>query len=301
MSSGSPIGDYYDSNTHRFLLVGRSGDRHAIHRELWGPGVQNPRQAAGYVNNLVAEEIEASLPPPDRTGPRRSATQASGRGPIILDMGCGVGGTLFELAERFPRARLHGVTISRRQHQLALRLKTRLDRGDRCDFSLADFQSMKLDLRADFVVGIESFVHSIAPERFFASVEAHLAPGGRMILVDDFLARAARSFSSRDRAEIERFRVGWHARSMCTVETCATAAKQAGLDLLEDRDLTGLVRPGRIRDRVIARLSPIFVALGLIRHPFFANMIGGNALQVGLVNGFIEYRMLVFASGRGGD
>ena len=40
---------------------------HSIHRELWGPGVTSARDAALYVDRLIAEEIDARTSKPKRT------------------------------------------------------------------------------------------------------------------------------------------------------------------------------------------------------------------------------------------
>ena len=67
------------------------------------------------------------------------------------------------------------------------------------------------------------------------------------------------------------------------------------LSLRKDLDLSGYTRPGsRLRDLVIALSSPMFDRLGLAGVPFFGNMIGGHALQIGLKDGYIRYRLLVF-------
>ena len=114
------------------------------------------------------------------------------------------------------------------------------------------------------------------------------------MLVDDFLARDDARLSPNERRRVELLRRGWRLSSAVTADACVRAARQSGLDLLEDRDLTPLVRPGRPRDRAVALLAPWLERLGLVDVPFFGNMIGGNALQEGLREGFLRYRMLVF-------
>jgi SAM-dependent methyltransferase len=295
--------------------VGRAGQSYGIHRQLWGPGVTTPRDASNYVNVLLEDEIRALAEggSSSRGGATpRAAAHAAGRaagshtpassppgppGPTILDLGCGVGGTLFHLAKSFPRGRLVGVTISERQVDLAHRLRARLGLDPRCDFQRADFQTMRLGIQADVAIAIESFVHSERPEAFFATAAAHLRPGGRLFLVDDFQASEESTLGPKERRGLESFRAGWRAVSLCTAETCARMARASGLELLGDRDLSPLIRLGRPRDHVISWLTPLFSGLGLVGIPFFANMIGGDALQTGLRQGFLEYRMLSFAKG----
>jgi SAM-dependent methyltransferase len=278
------VARYYDGNTRRFLLVGRGRGAHAIHRELWAPGVTSAREAVDWVNRLVADEVEA-------VGP--------GFGPVVVDFGCGVGGTLFHLAERFPDADLHGVTVSPRQVAMAERLAERVGHAARCTFTLGDFHTAELPLRADAVVAVESFAHSTGADAFLANAARHLRPGGSLILVDDFLATAEESLEARQRLRVRQLRAGWRLSALCTAEALVVAADRHGLALRRSVDLTALTRPGsRVRDRVTAALSPLLARLGLGRVPFYGSLIGGRALQVGLRQGFLRYRMLVFERAR---
>jgi SAM-dependent methyltransferase len=279
--SNEEIARYYDRNTPRFLTFGRGGRSYAIHRELWGPGVTNPAQAASHVNDRVADRLsELGMAP----------------GSTILDLGCGVGGTLFHLADRFPATSLVGVTISPKQAEIGNRLVSARGLGERCRIVLGDFQSGVLgDRPADVAVAIESFTHSETPERFAAAARAHVEPGGVLIVVDDFVDEGGVArlgeYAGRRLDEVRR---GWRLSSLCAAPTLVRAASGQGFDLVHDEDLTALVRLWRPRDRLIALVSPLFERLGLARVPFFGNMIGGNALQIGLSDGFLRYRMLVF-------
>jgi SAM-dependent methyltransferase len=284
MASPDHVARYYDRNTSRFLRFGGGSSALAIHRELWGPGVTTATEAKRYVNRILADEI-----PNDAEA--------------VLDLGCGVGGTMFDLASRFPTATLHGVTLSPRQVQLAEGFAKERGLADRCHFHLGDFESLRLEaeqgapLRANAVLSIEAFAHAADPEAFFATARRHLdGPRGRVIVVDDFLTRDPSILPARQQGLVETFRSGWRLGSLVTAQECAAAARPSGFELVANRDLTPLIRPGRPRDRVIARFAPIFARLGLVRLPFFSNMIGGDALQRGIREGVFEYRMLVFGA-----
>ena len=57
MLAPDPVARYYDSNTGRFLLVGRAGASHSIHRQLWGPGVDTAEDASDYINRLIEDRV----------------------------------------------------------------------------------------------------------------------------------------------------------------------------------------------------------------------------------------------------
>jgi SAM-dependent methyltransferase len=270
------VARYYDASTWRFLLAGPGRDARTIHRELWGPGVTSRAESVEYVHGLIAHEIE------------RASVGEEFR---LLDLGCGVGGTVFGLAERWPRARMHGVTISGRQVERARRLAESLGVGERCTFARADFEHDDVGRGYDVAVAIESFVHSGAPERFFETAARALRPGGLLVLVDDFLTGPEGDLEVRPRRLVREFREGWRVPSVCTPEDCEAAAASAGFTAAGTLDLSPLVRLRRVRDRMIALLVPAFRVMDLVEIPFFGNMIGGNALRVGLERGFLSYRL----------
>ena len=72
--------DYYDANTKGFLRWGHGGQHLAIHRAVWGPGVRDRTQAFHFVHDLIADLA------------RSEGSEA------LLDLGCGVGGSMIYLA-----------------------------------------------------------------------------------------------------------------------------------------------------------------------------------------------------------
>ena len=114
------------------------------------------------------------------------------------------------------------------------------------------------------------------------------------MLADDFLGSDVGPLDDRQRRHVADFQAGWRVPGLCTVDCCVRAAAELGLEPLSDADLTPFIRLGRPRDLAIALLSPVFRRLGLTGVPFFGNMIGGSALQVGLREGLFTYRFLVF-------
>jgi cyclopropane fatty-acyl-phospholipid synthase-like methyltransferase len=280
----SDVADYYDRNTGRFLFM--SGGAPSIHRALWAPGVASAREAAAHVDHLVADEIASFVD--------------TSAGFVVLDFGCGIGGTLLHLAARFSSARLVGVTVSAKQAAVASRLARRHGLAERCAFTLADFQTIDLGVRADALLAIESFVHSTSVDAFLANATRHLGVGGRLLVVDDFLAAPVESLTHPQRTAVEEMRMGWRIPSLCTADEFLSAAEARHLRLVRSVDLTPLTRPGsRLRDRLTAAVGPVAARLGLGRMPFYGNMIGGHALQVGLRDGFVTYRMLVLTKAAG--
>jgi SAM-dependent methyltransferase len=263
----SGVEGYYDRNTRWFLGIGGAhAATGAIHRGLWGPGVTTARAALEHANDLVSAEI------------------GDLREPRLLDLGCGVGGTLRWLVARHGGSGV-GVTLSAEQ----VRLARELTPDPRCTFVQADFADLPPLPEADVAWAIEAFVHGPDPEGFFRSAGRAIRPGGRLVLIDDFRAPEVPPEAERRLAE---YRDGWLTHGLCTpAEAVARAAPW--FTLAADRDLTPLIHLWRPRDRLVA------LAVGLLgpkisSGPYWSSLVGGNALQYCLDRRWITYRELVF-------
>jgi cyclopropane fatty-acyl-phospholipid synthase-like methyltransferase len=138
-AESSPVAAYYERNTSRFLRFGGGAGSGAIHRQLWGPGVTSVAQAAAFIHHELAAAV---------------AVEPQGERSVVLDLGCGVGGTAIHLARAFPAARVHGVTISATQSQLAREAAAHAGVSDNCAFHVADFEQWRADVRADVALAI---------------------------------------------------------------------------------------------------------------------------------------------------
>jgi cyclopropane fatty-acyl-phospholipid synthase-like methyltransferase len=275
------VADYYDANTRRFLLVGEGSSSGAIHRCVWTPDAASTAEAADTVNRLVLERLQDHVP------------AGEGR---VLDLGCGVGATMVRLA-RAMDARVTGVTISRVQAEIGAERFAAEELAERCHIVCADFAELPADQCYHAIFAIESVVHSPSMAELIPSLATRLYPGGRIILCDDWMTDTDRGLRARERC-LAQFRAGWRIGSLHTVAELAAMSERAGLRLVEDLDLTSYLRLGRPRDRLIDLVVGATRALPWIRDrmvekPFWANIIGGSALQAGLSRRWLEYRLLV--------
>ncbi|MBO4162366.1 SAM-dependent methyltransferase [Micromonospora antibiotica] len=275
------VADYYDDNTRRFLLVAESPGSDAIHRGVWMPGVAGAAEAADTVNRLMTERLRGYVP---------------AEGARLLDLGCGVGATMVRLARELDGS-VSGVTISRVQAEIAEKRFARAGLTERCQVICADFAELPAEPHYDAMVAVEAVVHSPSLENLIPSLVDRLRPGGRLILCDDWMTDKDRGLAARDRC-LDQFRAGWRIGSLHTVAELAAMSESAGLRMVEDLDLTSYLRLGRPRDRLInvvvgaASVVPR-VRNRLVERPFWANMIGGSALQHGLSRRWLEYHLIV--------
>jgi cyclopropane fatty-acyl-phospholipid synthase-like methyltransferase len=250
-NSASAVRAYYESNTRLFLSLGIGWQLLAMRRAVWADGVETLALAVDFVNSLIAAEA-ASL----------GAIRA-------LDIGCGVGGSLIFLADAVgPDFRGLGVTISPRQAQIAQR-----------------------QARSRGLSGQLSFVQFTTPTDFFAAAARSLAPGGRLVVVDDFLSGDA--FHRRERRMVDAFQRGWLLPSLCSVSHASRAASACGLRVVEDRNLSSRLSRLPLSASLVSRLVLVMRALP-VPWPYWRSSVGSLALACCQQARLVEYHYIVF-------
>lgn len=270
------VREYYEANTKRFLRFGQGGSVGVIHRAVWGPGVRTRAEALHHVHDRLLGLV----------------TRRTKR---VLDLGCGVGASLEYIAKHRDVSGV-GVTLSATQVEHATQRFARVGLQDRLKCLQADFTKLPKAIDAvDFAYGIESFVHAPSPEPFFAEASRLVRPGGLLVVCDDFASERVEGnqLSAREARWVREFRTGWHVGSLLSPRTACAIADEHDFDLVQDDDLTADLELRRPRDRVITAL----VRLGRripTRSPWWLNMLGGNALQMGLSRRIFTYRFMVW-------
>jgi tocopherol O-methyltransferase len=283
MPANDLIRSYYDGNTRLFLRFGSSKEIQTIHRALWMDGVTSLSQALNAANDLILAQAQPG------TRPLR-----------IADLGCGVGATLLSLLARLPSNSIGiGLTLS----SLQTRLGGEIFRARNLPGLVieADFQHVPLGLGFDLAYAIESFVHAIEPELFFAEAARILCPalhggmGGRLILIDDSRGAAWPQIKSEKRGRdwMDLYQRGWHIHSLFTPAELAALAAPHGLRLIENRLLNPFLRFRAIPDPAAILIMKLFSPFWEF-HPIVPSMLGSMALQKCLSEGSVEYRWLVF-------
>lgn len=281
----SDVAKYYDANTRRFLSLGHGGSSHAIHRAVWADGVLDRSEAIQYVNGLVLEVL------------------ARCRADYVLDLGCGVGGSMCYLAERW-EAQYVGITISAVQAAYGKNLIEKRRLAGRCRIVEGDFldptvhsglgggREISATGRRTVAYAIESFVHAADPDLFFRLMGTSLKKGDRLVLCDDFLNyRENGDRRGKTPRWLEEYRTGWHIKNLLPQDSVVEKAAAAGFGVVDSRDLTRFLEIDRPRDLLIRALVAVGRRLPL-SGAAWSNFLGGNGLQLCLKTGTIAYRFL---------
>lgn len=211
--------------------VEKAFGRH-VHWGYW----QNPQAADGTVEDF-AQAAEALS---------RMITDAADikSGMKVLDAGCGFGGTIASMNERFSPVELVGINIDGRQLQ---RARTTLlpvtnnslefVQGNACELPFAD-QSF------DAVVAVECIFHFPSREAFFREAARVLKPGGKLAL-SDFIQPQSKPFWMENLGALIQPIVGliYGRVNSCAMTDYAAIAEQAGLHPCFEQDITAETMP----------------------------------------------------------
>ncbi len=139
------------------------------------------REVAEGLKTLPRIFLDLVLPRLSRLGDR---LEQGGR---VLDVGCGGGWALVQIAERFPQVSCLGIDVEPYSVELARRLISDHGLADRCEARVLSADQLGeeggFDVATSFLV-----VHEIAPElkpAAFAAVARALKPGGYFLIFDE--------------------------------------------------------------------------------------------------------------------
>ncbi|MCS6940307.1 MAG: class I SAM-dependent methyltransferase [Roseiflexus sp.] len=266
---------YYDQNTRLFRALGLGNRAHAVHRAVWDEAVTTFDAALQRVNALALAEIQ-------------SFVAERGVAPLrLLDLGCGLGGTLACCARALPEARLAGVTLSATQARIARRILPRA----RAVVITGDFHHLPFAAHFHIALAIEAFAHSPDPQRAFDQASAALLPGGRLIVCDDVVVRTP--LNTAEERWLTAFREGWRVPGVQSLDATLAAARRAGLALRSTCDLTGALRLHRLPP-FLAGAARDLLRLAGRAHPFIHSLSGSLALQECLARRIVAYCLMVF-------
>jgi len=158
----------------------------------------------------------------------------------VLDVGCGFGGTIASLNERFSPIELVGVNIDERQLRKA-RQKIKPIRRNSIKFIHANACGLPFEKNSfDVVLAVECIFHFPDRGLFFREAARVLKNGGRLSLSDVILSRKSPAHLSGIGRIVERLISSFYGQtsSTHTVEEYRTIAKHLGFKPLFELDIT---------------------------------------------------------------
>ena len=108
----------------------------------------------------------------------------------ILDAGCGVGGTSIYLGNKYPNATFTGITISKKQVELAERFASERNRNSNINFLLMNYMNTSFpDNYFDGAFALESVSYAPSKKKFLKEMYRIIKPEGKLVVIAPFILK----------------------------------------------------------------------------------------------------------------
>ncbi len=186
--------NYYESCEIDYRLLWRLDRCLALHFGYWDETTDGVSAALIRENEVLAQRAEITSDD------------------LVLDAGCGVGGSAIYLAKNIG-CQVHGITLVQKQVETARTNANQNGVGDLCEFSRQDFCAMDIaDNSVDVVWAIEAVCHAEDKNEFVKEAYRVLKPGGRLIMADFWLSKD--SYSADENRLLQEWVSGWSVNAL---------------------------------------------------------------------------------------
>lgn len=244
--SNEEIIKYYKDYLPGYERVWMNKDNLAMHYGYWTPEVKSHHESLLNMNCLVAEKGRIA------------------KGDVVLDAGCGVGGTAIWLAKEIG-CRAVGITICGDHVENCKKNAERkgvshLTRFEERDFTKTGYP----DGAFDVVFGIESVCYANDKRDFIREAYRILRPGGRAIVADGFMGREP--LNDREAYAYRNFCESWALPDLAKIDEFRTELRDVGFADIGFMDITENVMPSSVRmHRINLILYPLRLIAQLLR------------------------------------
>jgi len=210
------IVDYYAESENAYKDSWDLNNSLAIHYGYWDDKVKNFPQSLLRMNEVMAEVVKV-----------RSSD-------VILDAGCGIGGSSIFLAKEIG-CNVTGISLSEKQVNKAKELAIEKKVAANVDFKVMNYCATNFPNESfDIVWGCESICYADDKEQFIKEAYRLLKPGGRLVVADGFVT----DFKNNDHPSIRNWLDGWQVNYLESPERFQQFMRSAGFQNISFTDIS---------------------------------------------------------------
>ena len=225
--SNAQIAEYYDRTAIHYQRAWDLNNSLALHYGYWDQQVQSFSASLQRMNEVLSEFGEIT------------------KQDLVLDAGCGVGGSLIFMAKNIG-CTARGITLSQAQVESATRNATVNGVTSLLHFEKADFTATPFaDDTFDVIWTLESVVHAADKALFFKEAHRILKKGGRLVMGEYF--KSEKPFRNWENKMLEKWLHAWAVPNLCTLREGIEIAQNAGFQKFEHKDVTPHIQPSAWR------------------------------------------------------
>jgi len=259
------------------------------YRLLWF-GKKNRSVHFGYYDHTVKTHHEALL----NLNKVMAIKSGVKEGDIILDAGCGQGGSSVWLAENY-KVNVTGITLVPHQVEKAKKHALKSQVTKRVSFFEQDYTNTHFEDKSFSVIwACESMCHAQEKINFYKEAYRLLKPGGRLICADYF--RTERPLPENGEKLLHAWLNGWSIKDIDTIAEHRNNALSGGFIDFEVEDITPYTRPSlkhlHSMSRKLWRFGQFLRKIGLRNNINHGNHFSSIKQFEALENNFWLYGLL---------
>jgi len=230
------VANYYDQTEVHYRMWWKLEKSLGLHYGIWGGSVKNLHEAIQNTNAQLALLGQIN------------------KSDIVLDAGCGVGGSSIYLAKHLG-CTVTGITLSEKQAATASSFAEKFGVSSSTSFFGMDYTSTSFENATfDVVWAIESMQTAVKKEKFLLEAFRILKSNGRIVIADCFKAYDYPFESSKSMKTMFN---GWAVSDVLSLDEFVSLAERNGFTLEKEKDVTKEVYPS-VRKFFIAAFWGMF-------------------------------------------
>lgn len=264
------IEQYYDNNQFLYSFL---WSRNALHYGFWGKETKSISEAILNTNRFVGKCLDIK------------------KDDVILDAGCGVGGTSIYLTQKY-KVKVRGITLSDVQIKIARKNASKTGVSHLVEFSYQDFTETNFeDNSFTKIFGIESICHANNKLDFLKEAFRLLKSEGKIVVVDAFLIKKV--MGEKERKAYENFLMGWTVPNLSSKEGFEKDLKEAGFKNINFYDKSKHVKKSSKRMYLLSVVAyPITWSLSKIR--LIPQNVHGNTIACYNQKKVVDYNLVTY-------
>lgn len=228
---------YYNTTENSYIDAWDLNNSLAMHYGYWDQKVNSFPKSLERMNEVMMQTAEIT------------------DGEMILDAGCGIGGTCFYLAKK-TNCQVVGISLSEKQVKKANTLAKQQNLETQATFEVQDFCKTTFQQNTfDVILACESVCYAIDKKLFLKEAHRILKPGGRLIIADGFVSKT----ENNKHKYIQLWLNGWQVNYLESPERMELFLKELDFKNIGYRDISKFIKRSSKRLYWIYFLANIYL------------------------------------------